>query len=544
MLYFIPDWSGDSGELLNDPLVSLAHLFQSLEEPFQILFLFPDNKRRCFLNRNSLLKTHYWSALDTALGIKMRDGMGLTIDDLSLPKQAELRYSVYGISVISNNSLYATIKFSSDGYVSEIQYARQLDGTIQSDLYDDRGFRLSKSVTDEDGNLVYQKWFNEYGQCVLTETTDGINVTSFASSRFSQPHYDSLKELLAEMTINYLDEQRLLDEQVKLITTVNSELNFITTRLQKKFPIAYFLNEKILSNDQQLENTLPLIYGAKKIFVRDDQQLKKLRQLTDDNLSKTVQIAYPFSTTLALGQSNEMDMKNIVWAVGEKSQHLQEYLTVVMKKLLDDKKLCLVFIKITFNQRLKIIKWILEWALNQFSFLRLLDQKILIKALMEENFDQVYELLSEFGDLSEIKQLQSEQEATKISVEYQLQLDNLISFLQRIHFKLDFNRQLVLTELNQARVLVDLSSYPDSFLQTTGISMGIPQLNSVLTPYIEPPKNGWIVTNSIELTKGLIYFLDSLKHWNESLVESVTLIERFSADSLRQYWKGQLDGNN
>lgn len=547
MFYFIPDWGNQSDELLNDPLVSLAHLFQDLGASFQILFLLPNNKYRYFLNHNSLLKTHYWSAIDAVLGIKISDGMGLTINEVSLPEQTELRYSGYDISVIERNHIYATIKFSLDGYISEIQYAKQADGSSKSETYDDRGFRLSETTYNENKILISKKWFNEYGQCILIESEDGVDVKPFARSRFKKTHYDSLNSLLTEVTLDYLMKKRIQDQQIKLLTTASLALNSVTKRIQTFFSIYYFIKDSFFSNIEKLQDIILSINGkTTKIFVTNDIQRQKILQITNHKLSDSVQIVSPFATTLALGQSNEMSTKNVVWSIGETTPSLHDYFTTLLKQLQADEELVLVLIKITPQQRTQMIRWLLEWATPKFSLLRSVNQEIIVKAFVEDSFENINEQINQFdlslGLQSDLLEESGEKEI-QMAHKRQQQIEKLIKFFKRIHFKVEFNRQLIFNELNQARILIDLSSCPDLFLQARGISVGIPQIGSILTPYLEPNKNGWLATNCNELEEGLHYFLEGLRHWNEALVANVALIDQFSEESLIHYWEGQLNGD-
>ena len=97
-------------------------------------------------------------------------------------------------------------------------------------------------------------------------------------------------------------------------------------------------------------------------------------------------------------------------------------------------------------------------------------------------------------------------------------------------------RDLV-SELEFTRLIVDLGSEPDLFLQIAGISAGIPQINKVPSTYIEAGKNGLVVADIAGLTQAVTYYFDGLKNWNQAMMYAVNKIMDYTSGKLVAKWK-------
>ncbi|MFS5393234.1 accessory Sec system protein Asp1 [Streptococcus agalactiae] len=82
------------------------------------------------------------------------------------------------------------------------------------------------------------------------------------------------------------------------------------------------------------------------------------------------------------------------------------------------------------------------------------------------------------------------------------------------------------------RKSIDISKIPDLYTQIAGISSGIPQINTILTEFVEHRKNGYIIEEIQELEKAIPYYCEQLTNWNRSLI--------YSIDKINDYTGGQL----
>ncbi len=92
--------------------------------------------------------------------------------------------------------------------------------------------------------------------------------------------------------------------------------------------------------------------------------------------------------------------------------------------------------------------------------------------------------------------------------------------------------------LKEQRLIVDLESSLDLFLQISAISMGVPQIVMHETDYVVDGKNGKVLKELSELDESLHYYLDTFNHWNEAMIESYEIGKQFSSDNLLKQWEG------
>lgn len=95
----------------------------------------------------------------------------------------------------------------------------------------------------------------------------------------------------------------------------------------------------------------------------------------------------------------------------------------------------------------------------------------------------------------------------------------------------------LLTMLDSTRVLVDLSMAPDDFIQMAAVSVGVPQINRTASELVTHQQNGLQIKQISQLDQALDYYLSSMKHWNEALVGSVAMINRYSDEMIMNAWQ-------
>lgn len=111
--------------------------------------------------------------------------------------------------------------------------------------------------------------------------------------------------------------------------------------------------------------------------------------------------------------------------------------------------------------------------------------------------------------------------------------------LDRYKVRNFFNENDIIKELEQTRLIIDVSEEPDLYTQIAGISAGIPQINRTHTEYVDHLKNGYVLGEmEEELEKAIDYFLRDLKPWNEALIYSVEKIQEYTGQRLIAKWEG------
>ena len=92
--------------------------------------------------------------------------------------------------------------------------------------------------------------------------------------------------------------------------------------------------------------------------------------------------------------------------------------------------------------------------------------------------------------------------------------------------------------IRKQRIVVDVTSHPDLYLQISCISSAIPQIVAHKTQYVHHGKNGFVVNDLSEIYKSLTYYLDNITNWNKCMIYSYELGKEYNTASLIRKWKG------
>ena len=91
--------------------------------------------------------------------------------------------------------------------------------------------------------------------------------------------------------------------------------------------------------------------------------------------------------------------------------------------------------------------------------------------------------------------------------------------------------------MKHTQILIDLDNEPNQFLQTVAINFSIPQINSTETVYLEPDKNGKVLTDFAELDKAISFFLDNKKHFEIAQEVSADIQAEYTSEMLWIKWQ-------
>ena len=83
--------------------------------------------------------------------------------------------------------------------------------------------------------------------------------------------------------------------------------------------------------------------------------------------------------------------------------------------------------------------------------------------------------------------------------------------------------------IREQRIMVDVTTQPDLYLQISCISSAIPQIVSFNTQYVHDGKNGFIVKDVSEVLNGLKYYLDNITNWNKCVIYSYELGKEYNS---------------
>ena len=95
----------------------------------------------------------------------------------------------------------------------------------------------------------------------------------------------------------------------------------------------------------------------------------------------------------------------------------------------------------------------------------------------------------------------------------------------------------MIQELDDTRLIIDLSEQPNLYTQIAGISAGIPQINLVSSDYVTHLQNGYILDSISDLPTAADYYLEGLKNWNQALIYSIEKIHHNTGLELIGRWE-------
>lgn len=522
MFYFIPSWYNsqrswyDRSELWFrvfkrmefDDTVNQYKMFELSEEPACLLLFNYQPQLRYFLHKQGMAGAKYWSFFDDIQNVHRKETNPINFKRLSWPKDVRFLYNPFSVIAMVGSEILAYIHFAEDGNLMLIDF--QKDGhSDRSYYFDDRGFLSSICYFSDSGNAIYQDYFNENGVWQVREhLTNGFKVSQIeinpeSDKEFEQTHYQSWEELLSEKLSEFNSTHVLEDD--KVVIAANEQHNHLIMSIFKNQKKGFsFFKGRYLPNQNAASRELLSVADLLIVDTQEQEtELKKsLTELGLENLSEKISRISPFDTRLRLGHSQLVKELIVYFFIDTISkEELKERLIPILTFM--DTNPLLKLDMVTFNQD------------KDLSEIKLYIEQVIFDKLNPANFFGEVEDSGENG------------------------LDDASEGLKNITIQVLSNESQVIATLDQARVVLDLGNSPDLYTQIASISAGIPQINSIPTSYVSHKKNGWILSDnsSKELLKALSFYLDSLSHWNESLVYSVKKMSDYTSGHILSQWK-------
>ena len=510
MTVIIPAWSRDALRLADTPIVKLAQLFTDNQIPVELLLLQPLPWLRYQLQFNQLTALPWWNVFDNLQQVPQSAGLPLGLEDLALPSGTQFGYVGDTVLLHRNGRLFGQVHFHPAGFVSWLETTAP-NGQRTVRVYDDRGFCSTQTTYDHRGHRQRTLWLAPDTHPVM-ERLDDNRVHLLAPDGTTQQIYPTLDGLITERT-----QQHLANRSDLIISDANPGTATILTQLANQHRLAYLLST-------QRAPTLPdaLLGAVERVIVPTQQMVTKFEDVNAD-LGTPVQAVSPYATTFALGNSTELPETTVVWAVNRLTPTATTVAAhQILQWLTQDETHYLTAI-VTSHAAIKKTTTLLHQQLLQLAGIPL-----------ESPTAQLLQgLLDRLHQKQPINRDQLPEEVVTV-------LDQLL----RINVLYRLNNQQRQRVLRAARVLVDLGSMPDLQLQIAAISAGIPQINATATGYVHDHQNGLIIPQLRKLTPALDYYLNTLTHWNESLVASISSLESLAEPKLLAYWKKVIDYGN
>ncbi len=517
MICFIPAWYSNHEWRENEQIWFRRRMHTEVDDSVKQLQLFDRRSSfttntillhyapnyRHFLHRQGLLHSKYWSIFDVIQNIKVKRPAILSFHDLSWPKDIEFQYSAFDIVAILNGQRYATIDFGEDGNMIQVDLYN--NGQLRrKNIYDDRGF-LSSTTIYRDNQWNYRQYLNEKGVWRICEYADGhvdVNPSSMEyelvghSFTFTKEHYSSLEEVLEEVFQNYVDLNT--EENIYCVAMHPLHSRLIDHVLKDKKKVISFYNDRCYPTKD--EESKKLVENADHIVANSKQVIENI-DLKDIPTKAPIIDITPFDTRVDFGISLQLKEQNILVTMDQLDDEMYEKLLLVLMK----------YRKHNHNIMINLFTRRAEWDREQYLLNK--TQQLLRKNGYDPNYA-----------------------AKETNQVMENDLEETVPVLFKVRQCVD---ELSVSKcLKEQRLIIDIEKNPDLFLQISAISMGIPQISQKESDYLIDGKNGRVLKNIKDLEKALVFYLDTLKNWNQAMIESYEIGKKYSSSNLVKQWEG------
>lgn len=508
MFYCIPAWYsthrqwGDITDVFYRGQLRLefddtVHQFKTLcysQEESKLVVLNYSPQLRHFLYRQKLENESYYSLFDDIQNITCTEEKPFNIDAIDWPKGSDFIYSSFLIVVLVNNQKFAQVEFTPDGEIFFIDFFENGNRNIRYYI-DDRGF-ISSVIVFENHQAKYQDYLNEAGVWQIREyllpDNQTVVVNQTAEHRFKRKVYETMTELIVEKTSDYFENANSCDTAI--IASSLQHNSFLLKSCEKMNTLLSFFDKRY---DMASEQRISDVHQATGILTDSVQHQEILSlSLSTEQQDKVLHIT-PYDARFSLGKSQQIKELIIVYYDVEHEE--TEKIMTVFETLYEN--IPLMRLKIVVKDSYRVERY------------RQAAQEINERLQKDERLDALFE------DIEEV-------------VTSTYEIEDLIEIVEG-HSELS-----IVEVLETARLVIDVSSSPNVFLQIASISAGVPQINMVKTPYVSHLENGYIIKDSNEIVDAIKYYFVGLANWNKALVHSVRLIQENSGEALITKWKG------
>lgn len=518
MYYFVPSWYRRNRTWLSygqiwflnnglihfdfDDSINQIRMFKDEGKPVKILTLgyFPSIGN--FLFRHNILDAEIDNIFDQMQGIH-EDQVIRSVNylDFNWPRDCAFVYNGFNILVYREDELYARIRMGVTGNLIQIEFVR-LGYKYRTMFFDSRGFLSSILNYDSEGRFQDQFFLNPEGKEVFRSNQDDtITILPAGQANFRKTRYDSMNEMIGEHLDRYL-AKHLQPKDTFFIAASRRHDQFLLDRLKDKdcHKVISYYGHRTKFDDPHVFETA----RQADMVIADSNYIANL--MKQNGVKRILQLP-PLDTNLSMGESDRERLLKVMFMVGGLPKEILKEAIHQMFNVMEANKL----VEINFANYA---------GFDQFSMIKdLLDQEL----RKREKTSYQYYFLRSNQSLPEGMEAAAGNENDEEEVKQRVRRINYIT----IHSDNDLIRLL-----KPMRLIVDLSTRPEIFLQVVGISTGIPQINRVESAYVDNGKNGLQIGQVTELAGAMRYYLDGLNNWNRAKMYSVNKINNYTGEKI------------
>ncbi|WP_406834527.1 accessory Sec system protein Asp1 [Lactococcus lactis] len=524
MLYFLTDWQSEH-PLESDIIFNVNTMFQESRLETKVI----NTQFSPFLNYftnafESYDSDHFIQLLDIMSNRFALNYAPLTLNDLDFPKGWERTYTRGNVLLSKEGVIKAEVYFNSFGFVSQVHYPTRLGKEIH--IYSEKGTVLLQEFFDTSGAKNEQRLFDEGGQLILTQWGGDIFIEKDYQKHFKKVTYASFKEVCIELlhltlvNFNPKEDQLVIDGTNDWVMSLIEGIGFPES-------VVYIFSGPSENCLSQLDEHLGLI-GKGKAIITDNQSFQSSIENTPfyQSIKSKTHYMSLYPTTLRLGESNRFLEGIVYWQVEQFDLQTSALFGKFLELKLTTRELCLMIESEEENDEVKVEGYLTRFIAQRF--------EINLSSPEYGLVQQYYEALENEEMTPGLRDLF---QATKQENPAFSRVIEAYLFYTGIRFRKNASVETLKADFETVRVFIDQCQKYDFLSHSLAVSAGIPILSKTPSPYLVRSKNGLLYEDDEDLVEAVHAYLIDPDLWNQSLVESVEVIESNSAEGLIEKWK-------
>ncbi|ADG40144.1 MULTISPECIES: accessory Sec system protein Asp1 [Leuconostoc] len=461
-LHIMPDWHAYSMTLpeFNDA-VHQAQLFLSKGQQVELILVDYLPQLREILSQKRIESAVTWSVYDLFQRITLKDEKPVALSDFSWPAGARFIRMNDRIDVWVKNTHFAIVWLQQSPLMRFDRVDLLTDDVRRQQLViDDRGFISCVTTFNDDNEPIRRDYLTPSGSVAVQEDcVSGVVTTQ--QTWTPQTTFTNMSDLVAAGLAHHL---KAVPQTDNLIVSQSQMTTFLIHKVTPKQPI--ILSYQTERTDSQLKKRDILqSTGTIDFSVADTpEQCEKIGAQSENQAD--LAIIPPYIVTERPNNVSAQPIATIYWF----AHHISVTDFEVVSALLADYPNVLVLIETTQSH---------------------------------EPFDDMIKAASK----------------TAANAHGIVNINSQLAYTTRFQFIAPQNEAQKMQYMANSRVLLDLGETPDQYLQTQAIANAVPQINRIQTDYLQPNRNGKLITESSELRDALNFYVNDT-HWASVVKES------------------------
>ncbi|MBK0084546.1 accessory Sec system glycosyltransferase Asp1 [Lactococcus sp. S64] len=522
MLYFLTDWQSKQ-PLESDIMFNIHTIFEKngLETKLINTQLSPflNYLMNTFGNYDS---DHYIQLMDIVSNRFALNSAPLTLNDLHFPSAWERTYTRGSVLLSKEGVIKAEVYFNAFGFVSQVHYPTSLGKEIQ--VYSEKGTLLTQSSFDASGEAIEQRIYDEGGELILTQWGGVVFIEKAYHKRFEKTIYQSFEEVCIELLHLALIKFNPKEDRL-VVDGTNSWIMSLIEGIEFPESVVYIFSGSIELGFSQVEEHLRLIENGKAI-ITDNLRFQEVIMKGKRALQSELHVMPLYPTTLSLGESNNFLEGTVYWQIEAFDSQTSALFEKFLEMKLTTRELCLRIESEEEADEIKVEGYLSHFVAQKFEISLSSPEYGLVK--------QYYEALENEEMTPGLRDLF---QATKQENPMFNRVIDAYVFYTGISFRKSASVDDLKGDFKRVRIFIDHRQKFDFLSHSLAVSAGIPILSKTPSPYLINGKNGLLYEGDKDLVEAVRAYLTDPDLWNQSLVESVEVIENNSAEGLIEKWK-------